>query len=681
MKHFFLTTLLLLTSLLLRGEEVDTRYVPTIIEIADADAIPELEAAGIKILRQRAELLLCLVPADYSPVNVTRAGSPIRSIERGRHAVPAMDMARQWYHADYLLSGTDLPLPYTGKGVVAGICDTGFDPMHVSFRNPDGSSRIGRIVQYRESVGERLELNSEEEFRQWVTDNYNDCHATHVAGIMAGSVLDNDLVGMAPDAELVITTSELSDVGLLCGAEDIIDYAREQGKPAVINMSMGNYTGPHDGTGLFSRYLDYMGEEAIMVLSSGNAGYYAYSSDYQFTDQSSVARFRIGNGAWTQFDMYGITEVWSSNDAPLKIRPGIYDSSEPEPYWFPWVDLIENESFLYNSEGNSPEDKEFANYYNGYMNIKATRNSITDRFALAISYDAHTDIVSPSGNWARYSLVFEVMGEPGQSIDVYTDGVYTRLSSGKGCLAPNNDMSISDLATGRNLVSVGMYVNRIPEGELSDSEEKPGDVSPHSSYGLLPDGRHLPHTVAPGASVVSAYSNPYVEKHPEEDEYTVTDMDAFGRNNRWFYQTGTSMSSPYTAGTIACWLEANPHMNIDDIHNVIKKSNICEYTDPENPRHGEGNLNPYEGLKLVLTASNIDNVAEQSDIRLSFSNNIITVWNPSGHHTDLNVYDSAGRVLFSGKVREKVEEFRLDNLTPGIYIIRVNPGASLKILI
>lgn len=58
---------------------------------------------------------------------------------------------------------------------------------------------------------------------------------------MAGNGAGSPYVGIARDADIVVSTSTLTDVGLLAGVEDIIDYAKEVGKPCVINLSMGNY--------------------------------------------------------------------------------------------------------------------------------------------------------------------------------------------------------------------------------------------------------------------------------------------------------------------------------------------------------------------------------------------------------------------------------------------------------
>ena len=64
-------------------------------------------------------------------------------------ATQMLNLARQEAGTDQIHKGTDLPQAYTGKGVVVGVVDAGFDYMHAAFRRPaDGALRIadGNIV-------------------------------------------------------------------------------------------------------------------------------------------------------------------------------------------------------------------------------------------------------------------------------------------------------------------------------------------------------------------------------------------------------------------------------------------------------------------------------------------------------------------------------------------------------
>ncbi len=239
-------------------------YIPRIVKIQSESEVDSLHEQGVDVLRRRGDILLCFFPNAQ-----TRSYEPAF---RPRPIAPALDVAKTYYDAGFIQNGAAFGTPYTGKGVVVGICDIGIDPLHPTFLDADGRSRIKRVVQYKEEEGLRIQLDGDDDYRLWQTDNAEEYHATHVCGILAGNGTGTPYSGIASDAEIVATVSTLTEVGLLAGVEDIIDYAKEVGKPAVINISVGSYTGAHDGSSLFSQYLDMCADDAIIVLSSGNEG-------------------------------------------------------------------------------------------------------------------------------------------------------------------------------------------------------------------------------------------------------------------------------------------------------------------------------------------------------------------------------------------------------------------------
>ena len=57
----------------------------------------------------------------------------------------------------------------------------------------------------------------------------------------------NPYYGMAPNSTIVASCGTLADVFIAYGLEGILDYRYYNNKPAVINLSLGNNSGPHDG--------------------------------------------------------------------------------------------------------------------------------------------------------------------------------------------------------------------------------------------------------------------------------------------------------------------------------------------------------------------------------------------------------------------------------------------------
>ncbi len=688
-------------------------HFAAIIKIDSDDALEQLRQSGVEILRQRDNLLLCFVPLNEHNGADTRSGLTLKSdpvktlsyhikeikgiskVERARSVSRSMDKAREWFEAENLHTGEGFDMPYTGKGVVTGICDIGIDPLHISFLNEEGEPRIKRIVQYKEGLGQRIVL-SPDDYAEWGTDTPDNWHASHVANIMAGSY--GQYRGMAPESDIVITTSQLTDVGLLCGAEDILDYARQNDKRAVINMSMANYIGPHDGSSLFCQYLDKIAEEAIVVLSAGNAGDTPLSLPFDFSETDQTAGLMLYSSDWVQFDPYGAVDVWSLDQTPLKVRFGIRDTQEFKIVkMFPWQQLYDDSSFTVTSDpARTPAsdketviyDEDFASIYSGWFSLTGGFDSENGRYRTIMEYDAHTDIEVFNGHWARYVPVIEVAGDPGAHADIYADYQFTNFRALHSAVQPSSVLSFSDLATGENVISVGMFVNRDRRPSISGEEYYndfvPGTVFKASSYSTLNDGRVMPLTVAPGFGVVSAMSSYYMKAHPDGQEQINAEVIADGKRYLWATNHGTSMSSPYVAGTIACWLQALPELSSRDVMQIIAESNIHDYPEPENPRHGQGWLDPVEGLKTALkNFSGIDkiedsNFSEIDDTRkLTFSNNTLCFWNPEGADSSISVYDSAGLNCFTASSSSPVESFSL-SLPPGLYIAKIQ-GSNITI--
>lgn len=628
------------------GDQPDP-YTPQVLKIQSESELDSLQAKGVEVLRRRGNILLCLFP------NVaTRSLDNKRPILRP--IVPALDKAKEYYGASSIQSGLATGTPYTAKGVVVGICDIGIDPLHPTFLDADGKSRIKRVVQYVEREGVRLQLDGDDDYRSWVTDNPDEFHATHVCGILAGGGAGTPYSGIATDADIVVTVSTLTEVGLLAGVEDIIDYAKEAGKPAVINISVGSYTGAHDGSSLFSQYLDMCAEDAIIVLSSGNEGSHKNNLIGGFSSDRRSIAFRLGNKAWDQFSMYGMTDIWSGSSSPLAISLGLYDTNEKQVVrWLEPYSLTEGETRTYSwgENASAPEDFPFEGELTavGYVDTENGRHCTT------LVYEFKSPEQATDGNWARYVLAVEVSGAPGDDVEVYADGTYTRLSAHGDNPAPTTERTVSDLACGYNVISVGMYGNRdsvpvsSPEGKVEwrQTGYKSGETVAHSSYGTLRDGRILPLTVAPGATLMSAGSRPYFSSYPDEECLWLA-------ATSWNESGGTSMSSPYVAGYIATWLEAVPTLTVNDVKRIISQSNRIDIMQPEDPHNATGYFDPVKGLRLALEIGGVDSPEISG-----------TLFAPDDR---VEVYDLAGVKRYAGAASG------LSGMEKGLYVVKTPKG-------
>jgi subtilisin family serine protease len=107
-------------------------------------------------------------------------------------------------------------------------------------------------------------------------------HGTKVTGCAAGNGLGSGAPGAAPGSEIIFVSPLGYDSGVMLNADNagILDacayiFARadQAGRPCVLNISLGDQQGPHDGTTMGERFLDSLLARPgrAITLSAGNA--------------------------------------------------------------------------------------------------------------------------------------------------------------------------------------------------------------------------------------------------------------------------------------------------------------------------------------------------------------------------------------------------------------------------
>lgn len=672
------------------GSRSDRTHNPGMVELDDLSEIERLESLGVRILHRRGMLALAYFPIDFRDHGTRSCGAEI--IERPPRVSASLDCARA-RGADTMQAGSGLPQGYTGRGVVVGLCDIGIDTRHPAFLTPDGTaSRISAVYEYKEAYGSRRVMTSPGEIYRWRTDTIDHRHATHVAGILAGTPAGNPWYGVATDAEIVVSTSMLSDVGLLAGAEDIVAYARSVGKPAVVNLSMGSCLGPHDGSSFFCRYLDLIGEEALVVLSAGNHGLSDMSIRHIFDTDADPLRFRLSNTAWDNVHIRGALQAWCDGPDPrLSFSLRVMDTRSWTKAWDSplYMDASNPSSpaaasWQISSDPMSPAyDAGWARYFSGWMRAVQYIDPANSRRCLEFSYDYTAREIKPEEGWGAHHTALCIYGDAGTGLTVVCDGQSSLLRQYGSGPAPGPGFSFSDLATGRNTISVGMYNTRTqgPSVESGTAEYglEVGAVNPNSSYATLADGRVMPLTVAPGAVVISAASAPYQEALEEGDsgELAAVCTTPYGMEAIYTPGTGTSMSAPYVAGCLAAWLEADPTLDISRVQAIIEETNRPADLHPEDPRNGRGWFDPVAGLRHILETNSISGTTLSGGNPLRLSGPRIHVTLPVA--SDLTVYTPDGRQTAHISLPAGFSEVdtRTLGLPPGLYIASAG-GGSVK---
>ena len=235
-------------------------------------------------------------------------------------------------------------LPGSGKGVVVGIIDWGFDIGHPAFLDAAGRTRVRALWDQRDRAGPGAKpnpygygrvLNREMidaglksgapyralGYHPGTSDKGVGAHGTHVADIAAGSPRLGGPGGLAPDAELVFVhlggppldgMASLGDSVRILEAVDFIGRIAG-GRPLVINASIGTHGGPHTGETLVERALDAFveGRQNTQIVQSGGNYYLAgtHANGRLAPGRSRTLDWQVSRRDPTTNEM----EIWYSN--------------------------------------------------------------------------------------------------------------------------------------------------------------------------------------------------------------------------------------------------------------------------------------------------------------------------------------------------------------------------------
>jgi major intracellular serine protease len=140
-----------------------------------------------------------------------------------------------------------------GKGITVAVLDTGCDTDH-----PDLMDRIiGGYNFTKDDGGDSLKF-----------EDYNG-HGTHVAGTIAATLNNSGVVGVAPEANLLILkVLGKNGSGKYDWIIKAIQYAIDQ-KVDIISMSLG---GPNDVKALHDVIIEAVDQNILVVCAAGNDG-------------------------------------------------------------------------------------------------------------------------------------------------------------------------------------------------------------------------------------------------------------------------------------------------------------------------------------------------------------------------------------------------------------------------
>lgn len=606
-------------------------------------------------------------------------------------ATQMLNLARQEAGTDQIHKGTDLPQAYTGEGVVVGVVDAGFDYMHAAFRRPaDGALRIKRVWEQSATTldgasapakyGYGIELNTPELIEKAQGDSDSNSHGTHVAAIAAGSdaYKDGAYVGNAPDADIVLVALDLNastNADISNAVQYIFDYADEVGKPCVVNLSLGNQDGPHDGTSTFDTMTDAMqGPGRLIVGAAGNHRTDAFHIDHTFAtaDAAPLRTFVKYKVAPSNSVSGGTIEIWGEKGVNFTVDIAAYSTFNKKDA---------RSTTVYPAEGVTNVD--FGKYATGTWKVASEVSPLNGKPHVVLT-SALTSIRN------NYAIALTVTPKTAGRVNIWSDNTYLALESRdiEGFSAP--DAASSTLCeiggTGKRILTVGSYTTRneytTNGGQQATLQETVGDLSSFSSYGPTVDGRMKPNITAPGCFIISAVSNNDASGNLMYAEYN----ENFGRYNQYGYMQGTSMASPFVAGIVATWLQAYPQLTPEQLHEIVQntaRKDSFTATAPDS-NWGYGKINALDGLRQCIEKQETGcvSVAMPFDGTVRIADGNIVLGFARDTQATLCITSMTGNTLFSKPLGKRSAGETLSVAVPqlpkGVYLLSVKTPTATK---
>ncbi len=687
-------------------------YVPGIIKVANAGMVGDkIGPLGVLVGTRAGDIWTVSVPYDKLPDFTSIEG--ISYIQIDEPVKPQMDVARKATKVDSVHGGYGFTYPFTGQDVIVGVIDFGFDYTHPAFFDTLGTKYRVKKVWELNTTGTPPtgytyghEIVGDVAIQAQGTDNAEQTHGTAVAGMSSGSgwgsTNNTKLTGMAFKSEMVFVGVRRDSIGaqwMSSGFSDFIDgvnyifqYAQSVGKPAVINISWGSQSGPHDGSTLMNQACNNLsGPGKIIVMSAGNEGQEQIHIAKTFTASDTVV-----NTFTTFTDLtYKRTwvDVWGETGKTFCGQVTLYKAGVPgNKTGFFCLDDNTHSTYLIGDNGLDTCFIEFITStaeFNGKPRLTINMfNKTGDSTGINISGHNGTihmwDEYYYYGYKYKYSSSFASLNVPGY-------------------IAGNSNSTVSDMGAASSVLMVGAYVSKNKFTNLTGGQPSypyyNNQIAPFSSLGPLANGDVRPDIAAPGATIATAVSSYDTTYQPGKQNAVmlVKEFQHPTSGKKYYYGEflGTSASSPAAAGIVALMLEANPSLTPKNVKDIIAETAIEDnYTGTipvgGNNIWGNGKINAYAAVKKARQTNSVYKFSGQKLDCLLYPNpsNGNFSLDFTGDKTEtlkIEIVNITGAVVasFDWKVDKGLNHHNINtgNLSKGVYIVKIsstNGSCSIK---
>jgi minor extracellular serine protease Vpr len=587
---------------------------------------------------------------------------------------PLLNKARYDTRVDSVHSGFDLPEAYSGKDILIGITDWGFDYTSPMFYDTllEETRIYAAWDQFKTSGPSPADYPYGTEYTTPASliaagsDTANiysyGTHGTHVAGIAGGSGAGTIFRGMAYEAEFLFTTFLVDEASVLDAWEWMYNKSIEADKRLVINMSWGLYhTGALDGTSLLSQAIDnYSAMGVLFVTSGGNNGDVDFHIKKAFF--GDTLRSRVMFYYSPMETLYGQSiHAWGEPSQSFSAGFDILDVSNNVIDASPWfaTELTDEyiDSFVVVAETtdtiwyNLSMDAAYPTNDRPQMRMRVKRSTGSYKIALkatSLEGTVHfwnvTELTSDVGNWGM-----------------------DFVSLGAGYTAGDNLYGVGAPACTNSAISVAAHN---PEFALPDDPVFGGGPASFSSLGPLMTEELKPDISGPGASIGSSISS-----FTDASYSPVFTISFEGRDYPFAKFSGTSMSGPAVAGIAALILDANPYLSPAQVKEIIiETAREDAYTGvipaTGDTKWGWGKIDAYKAIKTALVTSGLSEVKKELNwsVYPNPAKNQISLSGDEEQISEVQILGIDGRLYGT---YTSTKNLSIAHLPTGVYICRV----------
>jgi subtilisin family serine protease len=575
-----------------------------------------------------------------------------------------------------------LPGSYDGKGVTFGFVDTGIDFTHPDFKDSLGKTRIkwiwdqtlstGGVTPQPYNYGQEWDNVQIDSGHCTHDDIYDMGHGTKVAGIAAGNGNTNVIYkGLAPKADIICAALDFSSTGpvVLDGINYVVSKAVALNQPFVLNLSIGDYFGSHDGKDLQAQGIDALFANIpgrCVVAAEGNSGDQAIH--LQNTLGADTNFTFINAAPQTQFLLYADT---LSGFKQAYYTIGVYDSS-------------------YRYIGNI-----------GYRTINSCMGTMINDTIFNANHD-RIGIIQTAADYLddSYEMLFSIVADS-------SNYHWTLEATGQGKFDTwNYDFVQSSLPSAGTLPRMTYYKRSDTLQTICTSFQCSDEVITVANYTERTGHISCQHTFyqMPGPYDTLVY---YVSRGPTRDNRLKPDISATGENILTTCQLvicnylavnfpttngivcedtmhiifqGTSAASPSAAGVALLYLQKNPTATNHQIKNAITGCARQDYytgNNLPNINWGYGKLDGFNALtcgsmnaqSMLLEKVGVSPNPTTQDLRFDFGKD---------EDATIKIYSLEGNLVKELKVSGNSLSVPVQNLASGLYLYRVFRNDALS---